>query len=284
MQARLEKGIEAIQEARKQGLKHVSLTDPDARMMGEGRTRRITECHSYEVAMDNGVLVVGQPTQNGNDNDRLLPLVEAAQKTLAGVEPAVPVTEVDGDSGYFSSEAVAALEQQGLHTCIPDAWTAADLHHGNPIGTARQTRQGTVSFEYDAQADHYTCPQGNILRYNSASKHHGQQVRVYKAKNSCAECPLAKACLQQKTANYRTLKVGVDSGLLQKLRERFQDTAHQDRYNQRGPAVETVFGFLRGTLGYTRWQLRTTPKVACEAVLWNLAYQFRKVHFAWRQA
>ena len=45
--------------------------------------------------------------------------------------------------------------------------------------------------------------------------------------------------------------------------------------------VETVFGFVRGTLGFARWQLRGKEKVAKEGRLLALASQFRKVHGAW---
>ena len=46
-------------------------------------------------------------------------------------------------------------------------------------------------------------------------------------------------------------------------------------------AVETVFGFVRGTLGYDRWWLRGSKRVACEGSLLKVAYQIRKVQVAW---
>jgi hypothetical protein len=68
---------------------------------------------------------------------------------------------------------------------------------------------------------------------------------------------------------------------LDAARERFNEPEHQKRYRHRGEVVETVFGFVRGTLGYVRWQLRGKEKVAKEGRLLALAYQFRKVHGAW---
>ena len=61
-------------------------------------------------------------------------------------------------------------------------------------------------------------------------------------------------------------------------RQRFEEREHQERYRHRGEAVETVFGFVRGTLGYARWLLRGREGVAREGRLFKMAYQIRKVH------
>ncbi len=190
---------------------------------------------------------------------------------------------MDADSGYYAGEAVAALLRAGIDTCIPDSNTAGDLHRGRPIGTTQAQTRGQVSFVYDAATDTYQCPEGNLLVRTQRRRQYGQQVTVYRAQAPCTECGQKEACLTQENARYRTLKVADDQELLQAARERFGEAAHQERYHQRGAQVETVFGFLRSTLGYTRWWLRGAQKVACEARLFKAAYQFRKVHRAWAQ-
>ena len=84
-------------------------------------------------------------------------------------------------------------------------------------------------------------------------------------------------------AKRRTLKVGEDHVILEEARQRFADPEHVERYHHRGEAVETVFAFLRGALGYTRWTLRGDERVSCESRLFKLAYQVRKVHIAFRK-
>ena len=76
----------AIECALKTGLKHLCLTDPDARMMPEGRTKRVQMCHSWEVAVDReaALLAMGQTTQTGNDNARLEAIVEGGSGQRAG--------------------------------------------------------------------------------------------------------------------------------------------------------------------------------------------------------
>jgi hypothetical protein len=104
MRVRAELAIEAIDMAEQENLKHVSLTDPDARMLPEGRGKKVMECHSFEVVMDNA-LIVASDTTTSLDNGRLLPLVASAERN----EP-VNIVSVDADSGYWRSDDIGALE------------------------------------------------------------------------------------------------------------------------------------------------------------------------------
>lgn len=268
--------LKALQEAEAEGRKHLCLTDPDARMMYGERHRGVREGHSFEVAADNGLLVAAEATQEPHDHERLLPLVEAAaQNEPNGVQA------VDGDCGYYRGETVAALRRAGIDTCIPDSSTAGDLHRGLPIGTTQNRTRGKVPFTYDAAEDAYHCPEGNRLSRTQRRRAYGQNVTVYRAEQPCTDCVQRSDCLTKANAQHRTLKVGDDHELLAAARQRFAEPAHQERYRHRAEQVETIFGFLRGTLGFTRWWLRGAEKVAAEAKLFKTAYQFRKVHKAW---
>ena len=270
---RVIQAIQTLEEAKEEGRKHTCLTDPDARMMGEGREKRVRECHSFEVVVDNELLVVGQTCQSAVDNPRLVPLIEAAKKQ----EPD-GITAVDTDSGYYSGDTIADLSEQGLDICIPTPHTACDLHKHQPVGTTREKVVGSVAFTYDEVSNSYTCPEGNTLAYQHTVPNKGQQMRVYKAQNSCADCPLRAACGCRPKSAYRTISIGINHEILQAIQDRFNDPEHVERYNQRGNAVETVFGFLRSVLGFNRWSVRGKKRVAAEAELFNAALQFRKVH------
>jgi transposase len=277
MRTQLRAALTALARAIATGRKHLCLTDPDAEMMGEGRTKRVQECHSFEVAVDReaGLLVVGQTTQEGNDNARLEPLVAAAQAH----EPD-GVKAADGDCGYYQGDALARLILAGIDPCVPDSQTACDLHRGQPIGTTRARTQGEVPLTYVTATDRYVCPEGNELRPRQQRQARGQWVTVYRAGRDCRGCPRANVCLQQASAGRRTLSVGRYAALLAAARQRFAEAAHQERYHHRGEVVETVFGFLRAVLGYSGWLLRGRAGVACEGQLFKVAYQIRKVQAA----
>jgi transposase len=279
MRQRCEAALAALAAAA--GQEHLCLTDPEARMMGGGRERKVRECHSFEVAVDReaGLLVAAQVSQDASDNARLEAVVAAAQVHEPG-----GVRAVDGDSGFYSGGAIGRLQAAGIDTCVPDSNTAGDLHRGQPAGTVRDTGRGQIRFTYEPALDLYRCPEGNELVYSQASEQGGQQVTQYKAKRDCRDCPLAGQCLTQAKARHRTLKVGEYQTVLEAARQRFNEPEHQERYRHRGEVVETVFGFVRGTLGYTRWQLRGKEKVDKEGRLLALAYQLRKVHGAWAAA
>ena len=276
MLQRIAAGLQALAAAEAEGRKHLCLTDPDARMMFGGRERSTAECYSFEVAVDNGLLMVGQSSQESHDNPRLEPLVEAAAKH----EPR-GVVAVDADSGYYTGESIAALIKRGIDTCIPDCNTAGDLHRGEPIGTSWGRARGQVPFTYDPESDLYRCPEGNTLTRTERRRERGQYVTNYRAQASCAACPQYANCIRREGGEYRNLRVPDDSEVLEAARQRFAEPDHQQRYHHRGERVEGVFGFLRGTLGFTRWLLRGAKKVECEAKLFRAAYQFRKIHRAW---
>jgi transposase len=278
MRERCEAARAALDEAAAEGREHLCLTDPDARMMGGGRERQVRECHSFEVAVDRaaGLLVAAQVSQAASDNARLEPLVAAAQAH----EPA-GVTAVDADSGFYKGGPVGRLIQAGIDTCVPDSATAGDLHRGQPVGTVQARTRGQVEFVYDPAADCFRCPEGNELRRRNRRVEAGQTLVSYTAQRSCRDCPRECECLLYPGAQYRTVTVGDYQAELDGARARFDDPAHRERYRHRGDVVETVFGFVRGTLGYRRWQLRGKEKVAKEGRLLALAYQFRKVYGAW---
>jgi hypothetical protein len=281
MRARLQAGMAALAAAIAEGRKHLGLTDPDARMMAGGRARQVRESHSFEVAVDReaGLLVVGQTTQEGTDNARREGLVAAAQaRTPDGVKA------VEGDSGYYEGDALGRLLAAGIDPCVPDSNTAGDLHRGQPIGTTRDRHRGQVAFTYEAEADVYHCPEGNVLQPTQRREHGGPQVTVYRAREDCRDCPQAGVCLSQANAQRRTLKVGAYHAVLEAARQRFAEAEHQERYRHRGEVVETGFGFVRGTLGYTRWLLRGSERVTGEGRLIKMADQMRKVHGRWSAA
>src|SRR5437868_9190184 len=228
MRAQVRAALRALAAAIAAGRKHLCLTDPDAAMMGEGRTKRVQECHSFEVAVDReaGLLVVGQTTQEGNDNARLEPLVAAAQAHEPG-----GVKAADGDCGYYQGDALARLIRAGIDTCVPDSNTACDLHRGQPLGTTRARTQGEVPLLYVTATDRYVCPEGNELRPRQQRQARGQWVTVYRAVRDCRGCPRAPGCLQQASAGRRTLSVGRYAALLAAARERFAEAAHQERYH-----------------------------------------------------
>lgn len=268
----LKRAIDVLEQAKENGDRQVSLTDPDSRFMQEGRDKRLHLCYSFEAAVDkeSGLLVVGQSSQSSVDNARLTPIIEAARKN----EP-LGVASVDADSGYFAGDQIAELALSGIDICVPDTNTAGDMRKRYEIGTIAGDNG---RFTYDSDADQYTCSEGNILKRDGRTKLGAQMLTVYIAIRSCAECPLKAKCFKSAKGKYRHITRGDHAELLKGLRDRFKDRDHRRRYNHRGHHIETVFAFLRTVLGYRCWLVRTKERVAAEATLFKTAYQLRKIH------
>ena len=279
MKPRLVKAIETLETATEQGLKHACLTDPDARMMGEGRDKPIKECHSYEIAVDNGLVIHSEVIQVP-DYARLEPAVKAAQANEPG-----GIRAVDADSGYYKGEAIARLEEQGMDTCVPDGFTAKKLRMGE-LAEDYVLPVNPMALRYDQEQDVYICAMDKRLVPRQTRMQGGREVRTYRAETPCTGCPLAAQCFEKKKdGKYRTTSRAVKAAKrVDTALSRFHEPQHQQRYHNRGKEVETVFAFLRHILHYTRWMLRGKDRVSAEGILFTSAYQFRKVHCALRQA
>jgi len=269
MVRRLEEALQTLEAAKAEGLKHVSLSDPDARMMPIGAKRRIGMGHMLEAAADSGLLVASGTSNLASDTGRLLPLLEEAEKN----DPE-PVAGVLADCGYYEGGVVADLLDRGLDAVIPDSVTA---------GAMRRPQTGPleepVAFEKLSDQDAYRCPQGNVLTFKQTWDSGGQTFTQYRASRSCKGCPLAERCLLSQKTKRRHLTVQSRGETLQKHLARFtQDDEFRKAYHSRGPAIETVFAFMRQILEFTRWSVRGSDRVASEGALLSAAYQMRKLH------
>jgi transposase len=272
MLSRVELALQTIEAAEQDGLKHACLTDPDARMLPEGREKHIHECHSFEVAVDQdtGLLVAGQTVQEG-DAHRLEPLVEAAFPHEPG-----GVVLATGDSGYYQGEAIARLEAQRIETCVPDGMTAHALRNGT-----LDEAPSPMALRYDAERDVFVCANGRLLVPAGRRERSGYEMQQYRAERACTDCPLKAQCLINQQAKRRETTRALDpNNPVATALARFLEPEQQERYRNRGKVVETVFAFLRRVLGYSRWMVRGKERVSAEGSLFKCAYQFRKVHSA----
>lgn len=273
---RVETVIQVLEAALAQGRKHVNLTDPEAEFMPLGAEKKLGLGHSFEGAVDQGVLVVGQRGVGATDNTRLQPLLDAAAARTPG-----GIRKVDADSGFYQGETIGKLLRNGVDVAVPDSNTAGDLHRGLPIGTTRRRTGEWTHLEWDAEAGLFRCRNDNELRVKQVREEHGQQWTVYRAVQPCTECPDAAQCLQRRDAKHRTVRVGEYHAELEAARQRFGTPEYQERYRQRGAAIETVFAFIEHILGYRRWWLRGQAGTAAEAQWIGLAYLTRKIAVRW---
>jgi transposase len=258
--------LETLAHAKENGLKHVSLSDPDARMMPIGSSKAVGIGHMFEVAVDAGLVVAGGSCNSPTDTGHLKPLLEEARK-----HDPVPITGVTADSGYYQGGTVAELLDTGLDVVVPDSTTAGAMRRAEPT-------EDPIEFTKIEGRDAYGCPNGNVLVLKERWERGGQKFSQYKAKNPCAGCPLAERCLSKPDTKYRHVTIQERGLQLREYLDGFKKPDVRQKYLARGPAVETVFGLLRTTMSFNRWTVRGEKRVASEAELLKASYQARKIH------
>ncbi len=279
MKERVREAVATLKFAEQEGLSHVSLTDPDARMMALGAHKTISMGHSLEVAAEAGLLVHAEAIQQSSDTGRLPAVVESVERKAP-----CPATQVIADSGYYRGSDIIALQDAGLEVVVPDSLTACDLKRGDPIGSSSGKAGPQIEFTRMADRDAFVCPQGNVLTLKKRWSKDGLELAQYRASRSCQACPLAKTCLRQSNAKRRMIRISEDRDRLDPYLASFAEPEVQERYHQRGPGVETVFAAIRRILGFDRWHLRGAARIAAEARLLTSAYQLRKLHTRWATA
>lgn len=261
--------VEASEEGEKDEAKRVSMTDKEARFMRDGRTGKVGLSYNVQVAVDadSGMLVGCDVTQDCNDTDSLSRLVDAVEENCQE-----EVKAVDGDTGFFQSEQVRRLEEQGKDVCVADGHTKQALSNGN----LDEFLQGE-EFRYDAERDVFICSFGNEFVFKKVRcRKNGRKSRIYQAAKSCTECPHRLDCLGKSRNKYHTLERTVDHTWLNCYRQRFRLKEYQDRLRGRS-IVERVFAHIKHNLGFRRFLLRSLAGARVEVFLVSLASVLRRV-------
>lgn len=267
MVSRVESGLAAVKEAKEEGLSHVSLTDPDARMMPIGRKKKKDMGYQFEAIAEGGNLLEFDTGNHAADAGRLLPLVELAQKASP-----VPVTQVLADTGYFSGGQIHSLVSAGLDVLVPDKATSRELKFG-----PSEPEESPIEFTKLEGKDAYRCPQGNILKFKEYRHSSEQRFSKYVASRECTGCILAERCLKQKNTKYRHLTIGQYREQTQAYLAKFNDSEVREAYRARSPWVETVFSVIRQTFLFDHWNVRGLQGVASEGAFLSSAYAIHKL-------
>lgn len=102
-----------------------SRTDPEARFLRE-RGGRFVLGYTGEIAVsEDHFIVAARVTQNAHDAQALTPLVEEVERGCRARPQ-----RILADSGFFSNDAVLALEQKQIEVYIPDPQMAAEINRG----------------------------------------------------------------------------------------------------------------------------------------------------------
>ncbi len=159
---------------------------------------------------------------------------------------------VTGDTKYGTIENITALEDAGIRAYVP-----------LPNWEERYEVWSASHFRYEAQADQYRCPQGQLLHRVGEVTPDGRQL--YRAPASiCNACPVKGQCTTS-TQGRRVYRY-VGEEYLERVRTYHHTPAYQKAMNKRKVWVEPLFAEAKDWHGLRRFRLRLLWRVNIEAL------------------
>lgn len=260
----------AIEQAKAEGRKAVSPTDPECRQMKESNTGKIVPGYSMQTAIDkeSGLIVVSDAVNDPNDHAFAAEAIRQYEQNSG-----VKVEKIDADSGYFSAATIEEIEEMGVDPCIPDQQTAREMS-GKKDTTDAEPKITIDDFEPVEDNDAWQCPRGRTLERAGGGTRHGQAYRAYRAKETCLDCPMASRCLARTDKGRKHIEVNENHHTIRANRARFKDKAHRQRYRER-KKIEHIFGHGRRNVGHTQWLSKGLARAKATAALFAIAHNFR---------
>lgn len=243
--------------------RQLSKTDPDARLLSKG-DQTIAGYNVQSAVDDKHKLIVASEVVNRSDAGHLHALAKAAKEVLQA-----ETLQVLADAGYYSSGDLKACEDDGIVAYVPPS-------EGNGM-LEKQGRFSRKDFSYDAAANAYRCPAGELLR---PTKKRWQnlsgrvEVRYLSRKATCDTCSLRGRCLAP-NADQRIINRWEHEDVLERHRARMLGA--DELMRRRSAIVEHPFGTIKCRAGYRHFLLRGFNKVRGEWSLMALCYNFTRV-------
>ena len=261
----------ALEEARRslkeKGLMKINLTDEDANMMkiSPGVIRPGYNCQA--VVTEDDFIVAQDCVTDSNDSEQLEPMVEQAKEMIP------KVTQVVGDAGYGTYDALEYLKKQGLDGYVRDF--NGDIRRFLK-GDLEKLRYHWLSFTYDKERKSFICPEGKELPFFGIKNYRGREHELYKG-TECPSCLVREQCTKRENR-----EVVLDSRwpLVVEMLEKFKSEEGRELYKKRMHACESPFGNIKMNLGYTRFLLRGKIKVQGEYGLMCVGHDFGKIYRA----
>jgi transposase len=246
------------------GETQLSRTDPDARLLT--KTGQSVSGYNVQIAVDaaHKLIVAAEAVNDGNDTGQLHAMAQAARDAM-GADTLQAVADV----GYYNGETLKACEEGGIEAFVPE-----------PDRSKRLDKQGRFArdaFAYDASADAYRCPAGELLaamRGGRTDVTGKWRIKYASRRSVCTGCELRAKCLSAKSRR-RVIERWEHDAVIERHRARMAGA--DDVMQRRKELAEHPFGTLKCRAGYRHFLVRGLAKVRGELGLMVLCYNFTRV-------
>ena len=232
--------------------KQISLTDPDAAPMRQSGGGKTVLGYRDHYVVDGGkariILSALVTPASIMDNTPMLDMVDWVCSKWS-----LSPTTVTADAKYGTAPNIAGLEKAGIKAFvpIPDISNRTGYYHSD-------------QFQYNAERNHYVCPQGQILKLHARRR--GEQVISYRADSQiCNACPVKHECTNSKSG--RHIFRSFHQEYIERVKGYHETDEYQKSMRKRGVWVEPLFGEAKQFHQLTRFRLRRLKKVNIEGLM-----------------
>lgn len=232
--------------------KQISLPDPDAapmRQSGGGRTV-LGYRDLYVVDGGKARIILSALVMPASIMDNT-PMLDMVNWTCSkwNLSP----TTVTADAKYGTAPNIAGLEKAGIKAFVPI-----------PDISKRTGCYYYDQFQYNAEKNHYVCPQGQILKLHA--RRSSEQVISYRADAQvCNACPVKHECTNSKSG--RHIFRSFHQEYIERVKGYHETDEYQKSMRKRGVWVEPLFGEAKQFHQLTRFRLRRLKKVNIEGLM-----------------
>lgn len=269
--ARLEEALAKLKEQQDNGErskrtdaeKHsINPTDCDSRIMSR-RGGGNVQGYNAQIGVDgeSGVIVGATLSNSSVDIQQLIPTLDAIEEAT-GSKP----EKVSADTGYFSGDNIAELNERTIDGYIADDTTE----------TKRETDPFSKDhFAYAEDQDAYRCPQGQLLSFKGTYQlPDGRLQRRYWNFAACKTCPVHDLCTK---AKHRVIARDVHEPERAAMRAKLKTPDGKQTYSRRKAIVEPAWGQIKQAMGFRQVSLRGIQAVQAEFQLVCAAFNLRKI-------
>jgi hypothetical protein len=161
--------------------------------------------------------------------------------------------QITGDTKYGTIENIKAIEDAHIHASVP----LPDWEH-------QTSYYGPSRFTYDETQDHYTCPQGQLLR-PFRWEYKAEKVEYRASSATCNACPLKAQCTPSNSG--RQVHRSFHAAYLERVKNYHQTEACLKAMRKRKVWVEPLFAEAKDWHGMRRFRLWRLWRVNCEALV-----------------
>jgi transposase len=258
----LQKQVEQLQKQKeileKEGMKHISASDTEARLM-KSRDGKIP-AYNIQIAVDveNKMIADSEVVTEETDLGQLPNMIESIKEELGEVPE-----EILADRGYNNPDLIEALEkeEEGIKIYTSQAKTSRDKEE--------------IKFEYNSEKDEYICSEGKrLVLFQKNKKRRHSLANVYMG-IECSGCSLMSQCTtSDKGRQYQRY-------INQKWRDEYKakmlSKAGKAKTGIRKTIVEHPFGTIKYLMGKIPLLLRGLKKVTTEINIYTTAYNLKRL-------